>query len=53
MVLILFLMEKGREGVTKYIVHVTLWRAERSFCILSGPEALTAYFQESLSNVFP
>lgn len=41
-------MEKGRERW----VHVTLQQAERSSCILSGPEAVTGYFQENLSNVF-
>ena len=52
MVLILVVNGKGQRDVIKHVVHVTLWQAERSFCILSGPEALTAYFQERLSNVF-
>lgn len=52
MVLILVFNGKGQREVIKHVVHVTLWQAERSFCILSGPEALTAYFQERLSNVF-
>lgn len=43
---------KGQREVIEHVVPVTLWQAERSFCILSGPEALTVCFQEGLSNVF-
>lgn len=51
MVLILVFNGKGQGEVIKHVVHVTLCQAERSFCILSGQEALTAYFQERLLNV--
>lgn len=51
MVLILVFNGKGQGEVIKHVVHVTLCQAERSFCILSGQEALTAYFQERLRNV--
>lgn len=52
MVLILVFNGKGQKEVIEHVVPVTLWQAERSFCILSGPEALTVCFQEGLSNVF-
>lgn len=52
MVLILVFNEKGLREVIKHLVHVTLWQAERLFCVLSNPEAWNACFQATLSNIF-
>lgn len=53
MVLILVSNGKGQREAIKHVVHVTLWQAERWFCILSGQEALTAYFKKDSVMCFP